>query len=148
MWAYMYTYNVGYGNLFSKICVNVCTVKPVLSGHSKKRPKICFQYRLSLNAGQTYCRMLPFLRYFRPSISYQLPFRSLFCLFLSGCLRQVLLYLHYYMDLNARKPVFWVSDQVMLKPDYSATEMSQNVEIMYEASLDNFVFYTSFLAEL
>ena len=33
------------------------TVKPVLSGHSK-RPKNGFQYRLSLNADQKYCRML------------------------------------------------------------------------------------------
>ena len=32
------------------------------------------------------------LQYFRPSISYLLSERSLFCLFLSGCLRQVLLY--------------------------------------------------------
>ena len=35
-----------------------CTVKPVLSSHSKKRPKICFQDQLSLDAGQKYCRML------------------------------------------------------------------------------------------
>ena len=35
------------------------TVKPVLSGHSKREPKIVFQDRLSLNAGQKYCRMLP-----------------------------------------------------------------------------------------
>ena len=34
------------------------TVKPVLSGHSKRRPKIDFQDRLLLNAGQKYCRML------------------------------------------------------------------------------------------
>ena len=33
------------------------TVKPVLSGHSKRSPKIGFKYRLSLNAGQKYCRM-------------------------------------------------------------------------------------------
>ena len=32
------------------------------------------------------------LQYFRPSLSYYLTFRSLFCLFLSGRLRQVLLY--------------------------------------------------------
>ena len=35
-----------------------CTVKPVLSGHSKNRPKNGFQDRISLNAGQKYCRML------------------------------------------------------------------------------------------
>ena len=32
------------------------TVKPVLSSHSKRRPKLGFQDRLSLNAGQKYCR--------------------------------------------------------------------------------------------
>ena len=36
-----------------------CTVKPVLSDHSKRRPKIGFQDGLLLNAGQKYCRMLP-----------------------------------------------------------------------------------------
>ena len=34
------------------------TVKPVLNGHSKRRPKNVFQDRLSLNEGQMYCRML------------------------------------------------------------------------------------------
>ena len=33
-------------------------VKPVLSSHSKRIPKIGFQCLLSLNAGQKYCRML------------------------------------------------------------------------------------------
>ena len=33
-------------------------VKPVLRGHSKRIPKIGFQDRLLLNAGQKYCRML------------------------------------------------------------------------------------------
>ena len=53
---------------------NACTVKPVLSGHSK--------------------RMLQesILQYFRPSLRYHLSLRPLFCLFLSGQLRQVLLY--------------------------------------------------------
>ena len=37
---------------------NHITVKPVLSGHSKKMTKIGFQDRLLLNAGQKYCRML------------------------------------------------------------------------------------------
>ena len=35
----------------------ISTFKPVLSGHSKNTPKIGFQYQLSLNAGQKYCRM-------------------------------------------------------------------------------------------
>ena len=48
------------------------TVKPVLRGHSKRRPKIVFQDRSSLNTGQKYCRMLQesILQYFRPALSY------------------------------------------------------------------------------
>ena len=42
-----------YNRLLSK-----STVKPVLSSHSKRTPKISFEDRLSLNAGQKYCRML------------------------------------------------------------------------------------------
>ena len=38
--------------------LNLNTVKQVLSGHSKRRLQIGFQGRLSLNAGQKYCRML------------------------------------------------------------------------------------------
>ena len=34
------------------------TVKPVLSVHLKRSPKIGFQGRLSLNTDQKYCRML------------------------------------------------------------------------------------------
>ena len=70
-----------------------CTVKPDLGCHSKRKPKIGFHDRLSLNAGQKYCRMLQecILQYFRPSFSYHLSLRPLFCLFLSGRLRQVLL---------------------------------------------------------
>ena len=61
------------------------TINPVLSGHSKRRPKIGSQDRLLLNAGQKYCRMLQMSipHYFRPSLSYHLSFRH-FCLFLSG----------------------------------------------------------------
>ena len=56
-----------------------------------KRPKIGFQDQLSLNAGRKYFRMF-ILQYFRPSLSYHWSLRSLFCLFLSGCFTQVLLY--------------------------------------------------------
>ena len=42
--------------------------KPCVERPSKKRPKIGFQDRLSLNAGQKYCRMIQesVLQYFRP----------------------------------------------------------------------------------
>ena len=39
------------------------------------------------------CSKGSILQYFRPSLSYHLSFRSLFCLFLSGCFTQVLLYI-------------------------------------------------------
>ena len=50
------------------------TVKPVLSSHSKRRPKIVFQDRLSLNAGQKYCRMLQGERSAILSTFIKLPF--------------------------------------------------------------------------
>ena len=70
------------------------TVKPVLSGHSKRRPKLVYKTDYRFNAGQKYCRMLQesILQYFRPSLSYHLSLRPLFCLILSGRLRPVLLY--------------------------------------------------------
>ena len=60
------------------------TVKPVLSGHSKRRPKLVFKTDYPKGS-------IP--QYFRPSLSCRLSLSSLFCLFLSGHLRQVLLYL-------------------------------------------------------
>ena len=56
----------------------------------KRRPKIVFQDRLSLNARQKYCRMLKesILQYFRPAISYHLSLRPLFFLLLSDRLEQ------------------------------------------------------------
>ena len=43
----------------------------------KKKTKISFQDRLSLNAGQKYCRMLQdsILQYFRSALSYHLVFK-------------------------------------------------------------------------
>ena len=66
-----------------------CVKRPL-----SKIPKIGFQDRLLLNARQKYRKMLQesILQYFRPSLSYHLSARPLFCLFLSGRLRQVLLY--------------------------------------------------------
>ena len=62
-------------------CIS-CTVKPVLSGHSKRRPKIGFQDRLSLNAGQKYCRMRQGKHSAMLSTFIKLPFAiRTFCLF-------------------------------------------------------------------
>ena len=64
------------------------TVKPVLSGHSKKKTN----YRLMQVKSIAECSKGSILHYFRPSLSNHLLLRSLFCLFFSGCLSQVLLY--------------------------------------------------------
>ena len=63
------------------------TVKPVLSGHSKRRP-------LSLNEGQKYCRMLQEEHSAIILTFIKLPFViKIFILsFLNGCLRHALLY--------------------------------------------------------
>ena len=55
-----------------------------------KKQKIGFQDQLSLNADQKSKGSI--LQYFRPSLSYHLSLRSLFCLFLGGRFTQVLLY--------------------------------------------------------
>ena len=63
--------------------------------------KIGFEDQLSLNAGQKYiaeCSKWSILQYSWPLLSYHLSLRPLFCLFLSGSLRQVLLYLLIYPD--------------------------------------------------
>ena len=62
------------------MCSKNCLKRPL-------KTKLVFQDRLSLNAGQKYCKNA-LLQYFRPSLSNH----PLFCLFLSGSLRQVLLY--------------------------------------------------------
>ena len=72
------------------------TVKPVLRGHSNRTPKIGFQhrlYRLMQVKSIAKCSKGSILQCFRPSLSYHFPLRPLFCLFLSGSLRQVLLYI-------------------------------------------------------
>ena len=62
------------------------TVKPVLSVHSKRRPKLVFKtdYRLMQVKSIAECSKGSILQYFRPSLSFHLPFKTLFCLFLSG----------------------------------------------------------------
>ena len=79
----------------------IVTVKPVLSGHSERRPKLVFKtdYRLMQVKSIAECSKGSILQYFRPSLSYHLPsyhlpLRPLFCLVLSSRLIQVLLYLH------------------------------------------------------
>ena len=75
------------------ILANPGTVNPVLSGHSKRRPKLVFKtnYRLMQVKSIAECSRGTIQQYFRPSLSYHLSLTPLFCLLLSGLLRQVLL---------------------------------------------------------
>ena len=72
---------------------NIYTVKPVLSGQPKRRPNLVFKtdYCLMQVKSIAECSKGSILQYFPPSLSYHLPLRPLFCLFLSGRLRKVLL---------------------------------------------------------
>ena len=59
-----------------------------------KRPELVSKtnYGLMQVKSIAECSKGSILQYFPPSLSYHLSLRSLFCLFLSGCLRQVFLY--------------------------------------------------------
>ena len=75
------------------ICNKYC--KTCVKWSLSKRPKLGFQDQLSLNAGQKYKCIAECSKHsaiLSPSLSYHLSIRFLFCLFLSGRLRQVLLY--------------------------------------------------------
>ena len=74
------------------------------NGHSQKEPKLVFKtiYRLMQVKSIAECSPWSILQYFRPSLSYHLPLRSLFCLFLNGRFTQVLLYCLSYV-LGAQK---------------------------------------------
>ena len=71
------------------------TVKPVFSVHSKKKTN----YRLMQVKSIAECSNGSILQSFRPSLRYLLLLRSLFSLFLSGCLRHVLLYWQPYLHV-------------------------------------------------
>ena len=106
--------------MYSKTCVK----RPL-----SKRPTLCFQYQLSLYAGQKYCRMWSILQlllqYFRPSLSYQLLLRSLFCLFLSDRFIQVILYVY---DAN-------VLCKVLTKRSSKQTNLNQKYKISHNLLL-------------
>ena len=77
IWSFA-LYQLVIKSLYSKTC---------LKWPLKRRPNVSFQDQKLLNAGKKYCRML--LQYFWPALTYHMAFRPLFCLFLSGCFRQV-----------------------------------------------------------
>ena len=74
-------------------CYSKTSVKLPLS----RRPKMVFKtdYRLMRIKSIAACTKRSIMQYVRPSLSYQLSLRDLFCLFLSGRLTQVLLYMDF-----------------------------------------------------
>ena len=72
-------------NFFLLVCTckNVSTVKPVLSGHSKRRPKLVVNtnYRLLQVKSIAECSKRSILQYFRPSLSYHLSLSPCFVYF-------------------------------------------------------------------
>ena len=82
---------------YSKTCV-----KGPLSKKKKTR-KLVFKtnYRLIQVKSIAECSNGSILQYIRPSLSYHLSLRSLFCLFLSDRFTQVLLYSFYGFGFNA-----------------------------------------------
>ena len=85
IWVVYFTYT-----LTQTICMLTAdyAVKPVFIGHSKKKTNYLFLQVKSIAE----CSKGSILQSFQPSLSYHLLLRSLFFVFLSGCLRQVLLY--------------------------------------------------------
>ena len=82
-----------------------------------KKTKMVFRtdYRLMLVKSIAECTKGSILQYFRPSLSYHLSLKSLFCLFFSGCLRQVLLYLCSLAGWIEHYPVANPEDKFLLK---------------------------------
>ena len=77
------------GKTSFKLQLNLCKTATL------KRPQNCFfmtNYRLLQVKRIAECSKERILQYFRPSLSYHLSLRSLFCLLLSGRFTQVLLY--------------------------------------------------------
>ena len=87
------------------MCEIWCTVKPVLSGHSKERQKMVFNtnFRLMQVKSIAECSKGSILQYFQPSLSGHFPLRPLFYLFLSGHIKgtaTLVITMFYMKDLN------------------------------------------------
>ena len=116
----------------------------------KKKTEIGFQDRLWLNADQKYYRMLleSILQYFRPSLSYHLSLRPLFCLFLTGFTVEIMLFFKkgypcfYWVLLFVKKG--WgsgVGSQSVLF-SYRLDSFSCKALLLSDVKYVNFIMYT------
>ena len=89
-------YALPYFRHYSKTCLK----RPL-----KRTPKTGFytDYRFMQVKSIAECSKGSILQYFRPSLSYNFPLRPLLCLFLSGRLRQVLLYMKRWLSDTRRE---------------------------------------------
>ena len=82
------------------------TVKPVYNDHPQKDRKLVFKtHRLMQVKNIAECSKGSILQYFRPSLSYHLSLRTLFCLYMSGRFAQVLLYMHSLRQMQTARPL-------------------------------------------
>ena len=132
----------------------LCSIIP--NAHSKRRPKLVFKtnYRLMQVKSIAECSPCNILQYVLPSFSYHLSLRSMFCLFLSGHVRQVLLYilacikrLATFVVMALVRDKFLCYTHLPLKPIFPSPSVSASVNISFISSSVSFsskLFITSF----
>ena len=122
-WRYMHGFNCIFMLLLLICCISLAIVysKTCLKRPLKKKAKI--QAWLSLYAGQKYCRMIQGEHSAILLTFIKLP--SLFCLFLSCCLRQVLLYVMLYVMFSFLGHIRSYSES----PDISDVDLGQDRSI-------------------
>ena len=99
--------------IYSKTCVK----RPL-----SKRSKIGF--RLMQVKSIAECSKGSILQYFRPSLNFHLSLRYLFCLFLSGCFTQVLLYLYFSLCFSVHLTNIQMSSTTYSHPQCSQKRVS------------------------
>ena len=90
----------------SKLFYSKTCLKRSLNNNTKNGFKVNYSFMQVKSIAE--CSKGSILQYFRPSLSYHLSLRTLFCLFLSGRLRQGLLYFQIQVQIHkifARKNV-------------------------------------------
>ena len=128
-----------------------CYSKTCLKQPPKNTQKLVFNtdYRLMQAKSIAECSKGSILQYFRPFLSYHFPLRPLFCLFLSGHLRQVLLsikisYLvlvHFIITLS--KHLFWVFFFIEMPQQYGSFEDPQGMFRLRNYLIQNYSSYLS-----
>ena len=105
---------------------NTCLKRPL-----KNRQNKGLKDKWQLNEGQKYCRMLSWsiLQYFWPAFSHHRSWKPILIFFLSGRLRQVLLYIRKWISLpNDADNIKWV-----LPPESSRELLSSSILLFFSS---------------